>query len=197
MFNGISQSVVILITAIVYYAIDVWLMRRFKHLRHPDGENARSWKATIRHIILIGIMVAQPVWWPVLGFTIRGGWEYVLMQSTGVLLIVAGLLLNLWARLHLGHFYNERSKPLQDHGLIDTGPYGYIRHPLYCAYFLIAGGILIVNPAAPPLLVAVYAVWNFYKTAIKEEMLMAEAVTGYREYMEVTSRFFPGKRKLK
>ena len=197
MLNSIFQSVVILITAIVYYVIDVWLMRRFKRLRHPDSEKARSWKATIRHIFLIGIIVAQPVWWPVLGLNISGGWELVLMQSTGILLIITGLLLNLWARLHLGHFYNERSKPLQDHRLINTGPYGYIRHPLYSAYFLLSGGILLVNPAVPTLLVAVYAVWNFYSTAKKEEVLMAEAVTGYPEYMQSTGRFLPGKRKLK
>ncbi len=193
MFEGIFQSVVILITAIVYYVIDVLLMRRFKPMRPFGSEKARSWKATIRHIILAGIMVAQPVWWPALGFIIRNGWWSVLMQSSGVSLIIIGLLLNLWARLHLGHFYSERSKPLHDHGLIDTGPYGYIRHPLYGAYFLMAGGILLVNPAVPTLLVAVYAAGNFYKTAKKEEALMTETVTGYREYMENTGRFFPGK----
>ena len=77
--------------------------------------------------------------------------------------------------------------------IIDTGPYGYIRHPLYSAYFLLAGGILLVNPAVPTLLVAVYAAVNFYKIAKKEEALLTETLTGYREYMEYTGRFFPGK----
>lgn len=193
MFSGIIQSVVILITAFVYYTTDVWLMRRFKRMRHPGSENARNWKSTVRHVIIIVILASQPVWWPFLSLHIENGWGgVILLQLIGVSLIAIGLLLNLWARLHLGPFYNERSKPLHKHKLINTGPYGYIRHPLYCAYFLIVGGILLVNPSALTVFVAAYAVWNFYKTAIKEETLMMETVIGYRKYMECTPRFFPG-----
>ena len=53
----------------------------------------------------------------------------------GSLLFIGGLGLILWGRLTLGHFYNvstSQGAPLYaDHQLITSGPFAYVRHPMY------------------------------------------------------------------
>jgi len=42
-----------------------------------------------------------------------------------------GLLLTWWARLHLGRLWSSVITRKEDHRIIDTGPYAFIRHPIY------------------------------------------------------------------
>jgi len=45
--------------------------------------------------------------------------------------IVAGLLLTWWARIHLGRLWSSAITRKEAHRLIDTGPYAFMRHPIY------------------------------------------------------------------
>ena len=42
-----------------------------------------------------------------------------------------------WARIHLGRFWSNAITHKEGHQVIDTGPYGLVRHPIYTG--LIAG----------------------------------------------------------
>jgi protein-S-isoprenylcysteine O-methyltransferase Ste14 len=48
-----------------------------------------------------------------------------------VALTVAGTLFTWWARIHLGRFWSNAITRKEDHRVIDTGPYGLVRHPIY------------------------------------------------------------------
>jgi protein-S-isoprenylcysteine O-methyltransferase Ste14 len=47
----------------------------------------------------------------------------------GVMLL--GLFLTWWARLHLGRLWSSAVSRKEDHRIVDTGPYAFIRHPIY------------------------------------------------------------------
>ena len=49
----------------------------------------------------------------------------------GLVLTLCGLLLALWARLHLGRYWSDRVRLTAEHQLVATGPYRYLRHPIY------------------------------------------------------------------
>jgi protein-S-isoprenylcysteine O-methyltransferase Ste14 len=113
------------------------------------------------------------------------------MQVIGILFIVASLSLQLWARLHLGRFYAERAEFQPGHRLISTGPYAYMRHPLFTSYFLFGIGLFLIAPSVLTLSICIYIFWNFSKAAIKDEKVMAENMPEYKAYMQRTPRFFP------
>jgi protein-S-isoprenylcysteine O-methyltransferase Ste14 len=52
--------------------------------------------------------------------------------------VVAGLLFTWWARLHLGRLWSSSVTRKADHRIIDTGPYGIVRHPIYSGITLAA-----------------------------------------------------------
>ena len=44
---------------------------------------------------------------------------------------LAGIAFAWWGRLHLGKFWSNTITHKEDHRVIDTGPYGIVRHPIY------------------------------------------------------------------
>ncbi len=45
--------------------------------------------------------------------------------------VFAGLLFTWWARIHLGRLWSSSVTRKADHHVVDTGPYGIVRHPIY------------------------------------------------------------------
>ena len=75
--------------------------------------------------------------------------------------------------------------------MIDTGPYAYVRHPIYGAGLLFfVGYALATSPAAFLPLVALAVLW-WSKAALEEELLERH-YPGYRDYRaRVPGGFFP------
>ena len=48
-----------------------------------------------------------------------------------VAVVFAGLLFTWWARIHLGRLWSSSVTRKADHHVVDTGPYGIVRHPIY------------------------------------------------------------------
>jgi len=189
MLVGIYRSAVILALALVFYAADFWLMRRFDPLRAQGS--SRSWSYTALAALAAVILIAQPVILPGLGLRIAAPWGWI-AQTAGLLLMTGGLALHWWARVHLGQFYGEREEVQQGQFLVQGGPYAHIRHPIYSSYFAIALGLVLFNPALLTLLMAIYAFVDFSLAVRREEQLLAEQLPGYVGYMCRTSRFLPG-----
>jgi protein-S-isoprenylcysteine O-methyltransferase Ste14 len=52
------------------------------------------------------------------------------------LVALAGFAFCWWARLHLGTLWSASVTIKPDHHIIDTGPYGLVRHPIYTGLLL-------------------------------------------------------------
>ena len=193
MFAGVYQSAVIAAAFVVFYAADAWLMHRYDADR-PAG-SGRSWGWVLFSTLAVLILILQPILLPGLGFYTDSSWG-VLLQGLGLVLLVGGLGVHGWARVHLGQYYGERLEVQPGHGLVEDGPYAYVRHPVYTSFFLCTMGLLLVNPALTTLLLALYFFWDFDRTARKEEALLSEALDGYREYAARTPRYLPRCRQM-
>jgi protein-S-isoprenylcysteine O-methyltransferase Ste14 len=188
MVVGIYQSVATLLLAVAFYAVDVVLIRRYDPLRVQGS--SRSWSWTAFAVVMAAVVVVQPMVWPGLGLY-PAAWWGLLVQGLGLLLMAGGLALHWWARLHLRQFYGERVEFQAGQHLIETGPYRYVRHPIYTSFFLCITGLLLVNPALTTLAVTLYFFWDFPRAARSEEGMLAQELAGYREYMAHTPRYLP------
>ena len=60
---------------------------------------------------------------------------------TAIIFIWCGLALRLWAIETLGHFFRISVLILEEHNLVTTGPYCYLRHPAYAGTLITVTGI--------------------------------------------------------
>lgn len=190
MFTGVYKSLVLLLTVVIFYAVDFYLMRQFDKLRAPGFGSSRSWSYTLFAFGLGGLIIAQPILLPEIDFYTPASWGLAL-QVLGILLISGGLLLHWWARLHLGQFYGEREEVQPKQCLITSGPYAYIRHPLYTTYYLMSAGCVLVTLSPLVLALTGWLCWDFTRAALREEKLLAAGLPGYAEYIQRTPRFLP------
>ncbi len=107
--------------------------------------------------------------------------------------VVAGSLL-IWTMHTLGKNLTDTVVTRRDHELITGGPYRFVRHPFYCAFILAVLANSTVSANWFILLTGISA-WLVivFRTNREEENLIARFGDDYRNYMDRTGRFFPGK----
>jgi protein-S-isoprenylcysteine O-methyltransferase Ste14 len=193
MVTGLNLSISLTIVIFIFYGMHFWLIRKYDPFREKGSSGAVGY--TIMGLAVSLFLVLQPTILPILGFYTQESWGMTL-QIIGLLLFFSSLLLHWWARSNLQQFFGERIEVQSGQHLIETGPYAYIRHPIYTSFFLFGFGLLLLNPSLPILLVLGYTFWDYGRLVSKEEKLLGDNIPGYREYISRTSRFFPlpGKR---
>lgn len=109
----------------------------------------------------------------------------------GVALAALGEIVRLWAVHHIGVISRTRSDRLGP--LVATGPFGYVRNPLYLGNialwlgFTLSAGLLWLAPVVLLLLVFEYhAIVRW-----EEGLLAARLGEGYREYLARVPRWIP------
>lgn len=118
----------------------------------------------------------------------------VWMEAVGVVLVVLGCALFVWARRILSVNYSGHVSVKQGQELVQNGPYRIIRHPAYAGYLLIALGIAIGYSSfaglAAVLVVLLPSV--FYRMKVEEKLLFEHFGEAYSRYANRTKRLIPG-----
>ncbi|UCI09842.1 methyltransferase family protein [Mesorhizobium sp. B1-1-8] len=100
-----------------------------------------------------------------------------------VALIAVGIAFAWWARLHLGRLWSGTITAKADHRVVDTGPYGLVRHPIYTGLLLsilatmAAKGTVWGIAGAALLLIGIVV-----KAKLEENFLRGELGTAYDDY---------------
>jgi protein-S-isoprenylcysteine O-methyltransferase Ste14 len=112
--------------------------------------------------------------------------------AIGVVLTVAGLWFAVWARRILGANWSAIVTVKQDHALITTGPYAWVRHPIYTGLLLaLAGTAIAIGQvrAALGFVIALLAI--LHKTRIEERVMLEQFGDVYRAYRARVPRLIP------
>ncbi|GAC1411518.1 MAG: isoprenylcysteine carboxylmethyltransferase family protein [Burkholderiaceae bacterium] len=108
--------------------------------------------------------------------------------------LTIGLALGIWslATNRPGNF-NIRPTPRAQGLLVTTGPYHWIRHPMYSSVLLCAAGFSWAAPSTWPawLTFVALAIVLILKSIVEENWLLEEQ-SGYASYRSRTKRFVPG-----
>ena len=118
--------------------------------------------------------------------------SYFSFLIPGSVLTVLGLFGAIWARFHLGRNWSGYATYKEDQTLVTTGPYKYVRHPIYTSMILMfIGTILYYGSLFMSVAFAILAIDFILRTG-KEEAIMIELFgEKYTEYMKRTKRLIP------
>ncbi|HEX8782455.1 MAG TPA: isoprenylcysteine carboxylmethyltransferase family protein [Steroidobacteraceae bacterium] len=110
----------------------------------------------------------------------------------GVALLATGLAFSVWARVHLGRNWSGSVTVKQGHELIRTGPYGYVRHPIYTGLSAAVLGTAIAFGTMRAMLGALIIVASFLFKLRLEEVFMRETFPDqYPGYAATVPRLIP------
>jgi len=115
------------------------------------------------------------------------------LRWAGLILTWAGIALFAWTHLTLGVNWTAVLAIAEKHELVTNGPYRYVRHPMYSAFFVIGFGFLFFSANWLVGVIYLGALLLMYMTRVsaEEQMLLERFGESYRQYMKTTGRILP------
>jgi protein-S-isoprenylcysteine O-methyltransferase Ste14 len=115
-----------------------------------------------------------------------------LAEGIGVALVIAGLAFAVWARVHLGRNWSGAVTVKQDHELVRTGPYAWVRHPIYTGLITALLGVTIASGTVHAALGLAIIVLSLLRKSRVEEAFMRATFPGeYPRYSEQVPALIP------
>ena len=112
--------------------------------------------------------------------------------SCGLGLVVLGYAGTLWCYRAMGDLWRIGVDRQERAALVSSGPYRYVRHPIYLFQTVMLGGAFLLLPAVFSLvLILVHLICVLIKAADEEAYLLATLGEEYRQYLSRTGRLLP------
>jgi protein-S-isoprenylcysteine O-methyltransferase Ste14 len=145
-------------------------------------ERRESLGSRLAHLIPLTI-AAVLLWpWRVAGLHLYERTD--LVRVIGTVVVAAGLGFAVWARLHIGRNWSGTVTVKEGHELIRTGPYRFVRHPIYTGLILaVLGTAFVLTRPRGFVAVAIVFLSLWRKSRLEErwmEETFGEAYARYR-----------------
>lgn len=151
--------------------------------------------------LVVGLTYSAMMYGTILELYLRKFSGYFLVSGVGLLLFLFSFLLRYWAVRTLGKQWGIHVEGDEQEGrhLVRTGPYRYVRHPIYLAAMLEVVGIPLFFNAFYTLVFALFVCIPLQiKRTYYEEKNSLEIFGGeYRQFMETTWAYWPWKKRNK
>jgi len=156
----------------------------------PTLSRIRGWRWYVPVILLPAEWLLPPALIALRVGEIEAGWLPLRVVGFGVGL--AGAVLLVWACVLLGRFLMHEAAVREDHALLASGPYRFVRHPVYAGYLalLLGSGVASLN-------VCLLLIWPvsllgiLIQAASEEQLLRARFGQEYERYARRTGRLVP------
>jgi protein-S-isoprenylcysteine O-methyltransferase Ste14 len=109
----------------------------------------------------------------------------------GVILCATGIAFAIWARWHLGRNWSAIPSLKEGHELVTSGPYAYVRHPIYTGILTaLLGSALTLGGAALIAFVACCGVF-IWRVKVEEQLMLHQFPNDYPAYRARTKALIP------
>jgi protein-S-isoprenylcysteine O-methyltransferase Ste14 len=196
---GITVTVAVFTSppdAALYYAVyGLWILSFLVEnaiIRGGGGKAARTRSdrgsgLLILLTVFVSILVAS-------GFA-KAGIALLPVQFfyLGLLLMVLGIALRLWAVSTLRGFFSYTVQIKVDHRILESGPYRFVRHPAYSGSLLaiLGVGFALQSWGAVLLMAAFFGAAFGYRIRVEESALRASLGEEYIAYSKRVRRLIP------
>jgi protein-S-isoprenylcysteine O-methyltransferase Ste14 len=113
------------------------------------------------------------------------------LQAVGLALFLLGLAAAVWARLHLGANWGVPMSQRVEPDLITSGPYRFVRHPIYSGVLLALVGTALASSLYWFLGVGLIGVYFVYSARVEERSMTEQFPTHYPAYRSRTRMLIP------
>jgi protein-S-isoprenylcysteine O-methyltransferase Ste14 len=110
-----------------------------------------------------------------------------------VAVVFGGLTFTWWARIHLGRLWSTSVTRKAEHHVVDTGPYGIVRHPIYTGIIVASVATAAMRGTALAWLGACAMTVGWWIKARLEEAFLSEQLGAetYGEYVRRVPMLVP------
>jgi protein-S-isoprenylcysteine O-methyltransferase Ste14 len=125
---------------------------------------------------------------------VRGGSLEVhslVLGVVGVVLFAMGIALAVWARVYLGRNWGMPTTQKDDPELVTTGPYRFVRHPIYTGILLGGLGTALATNLIGVIIVVILGAYFYYSATVEEKNLTVTFPTAYPAYRASTKMLIP------
>lgn len=138
---------------------------------------------------IISCIVSEIEW----AYYRNGEQEIPFVTFIGLLFMLAGAVIRVWSIRTLGKYFSSVITIEDNHVLIETGPYQYVRHPSYSGAFLILVGCPVFLGSLYSIPIAVLLMSLAYAIRINREEKILKQFFGekYIAYCKTRKKMFP------
>src|SRR5947209_969842 len=113
------------------------------------------------------------------------------VRAIGLVVLVVGLALAVCARIYLGRNWGMPMTEKDEPELVTSGPYRFVRHPIYAGILLALLGSALATTIAWLVALAVVGAYFLYSARVEEQLMSASFPTVYPAYRARTKMLIP------
>jgi protein-S-isoprenylcysteine O-methyltransferase Ste14 len=202
LFDWLVAGIVLLVLVYLSFVLTLtdWLaaLKKGQAVTLLPARKGGAWPLwTQIAMVVLGLLLCVPLfyylWIPLLKLPLAVG---RILDLAGLAVYLAGCAFVLWARRTLGKMWalstSRDVKLLDDHQIVQSGPYAFVRNPMYFGWWVAMFGLVLVYPTWVVLAFLFFSIVAFTGRARREDRALAERFgPAWDEYKKRTKFIIP------
>jgi protein-S-isoprenylcysteine O-methyltransferase Ste14 len=162
-----------------------WLVAALSRKKGRGGSWRRSLGVRLALVVVVIVLVNSGAF--------RGSRVHMnpWLAGDGLVLLVLGLGVCVWARVHLGRNWGSPMTQKYDPELVTSGPYRSVRHPIYSGILVAVVGTAVALNWTILIVAALAAVFFVYSATVEERYMSEQFPDSYPQYKRSSKMLVP------